>query len=117
MELRIKLKAHYKPNESKKVILDKLAQIYQNEFNIDIYMMRGRKKEIITKKQSLSYVLRLLGFNFKEIANYVGIDHSTVIHSVKQFNTFVEIGDHEALEVYDTLNKYLNMDLLKIVKK
>jgi chromosomal replication initiation ATPase DnaA len=113
MELRIKLKAHYKPTESKKVILDKLAQIYQNEFGIDIYFMKGRRKEIITKKQSLSYLLRLLGFNYVEIAKEVGIDHSTVIHSVKQFNTFLDIGDPESLEVYDTLNKYLNMDLLK----
>ena len=113
MDLRIKLKANYKSVEPKKVILYKLAQIYQIEFGIDIFFMKGRRKEIITKKQSLSYVLRLLGFNFKEIANYVGIDHSTVIHSVKQFNTFVEIGDPEALEVYDTLNKYLNLELLK----
>jgi chromosomal replication initiation ATPase DnaA len=113
MDLRIKLKAHYKAVEPKKVILDKIAQIYKNEFNIDIYFMKGRRKEIITKKQSLSYVLRLLGFNFKEIAKEVGIDHSTVIHSVKQFNTFLNIGDQEATEVYDTLNKYLNMELLK----
>jgi chromosomal replication initiation ATPase DnaA len=113
MQLRIKLKAHYKPVETKKNILDKLAQIYQNEFKIDIYMMKGRRKEIITKKQSLSYLLRLLGFNFKEIANYLGIDHSTVIHSVKQFNTFLDIGDPEAIEIYETLNKYLNMQKLK----
>jgi hypothetical protein len=117
MELRIKLKAHYKPNESKKVILDKLAQIYKNEFNIDIYMMRGRKKEIITKKQSLSYLLRLLGFNYVEIAKEVGTNYTTVMHNEKQFKSFLDIGDQEALDVYDTLNKYLNMDLLKIVKK
>ena len=113
MDLRIKLKAHYKAVEPKKVILDKLAQIYQIEFGFDIYFMKGGKLEIITKKQSLSYVLRLLVFNFKEIAKEVGIDHSTVIHSVKQFNTFLNIGDQEATEVYDTLNKYLNMELLK----
>jgi hypothetical protein len=117
MELRIKLKAHYKAVESKKVILDKLAQIYKNEFNIDIYMMRGRRKEIITKKQSLSYLLRLLGFNYVEIAKEVGTNYTTVMHNEKQFKSFLEIGDEEAIEVYDTLNKYLNMDLLKIVKK
>jgi hypothetical protein len=113
MELRIKLKAHYKPTESKRAILDKLAQIYKNEFNIDIYMMRGRKKEIITKKQSLSYLLRLLGFNYVEIAKEVGTNYSTVMHNEKQFKSFLEIGDTEALEVYGTLNKYLNLELLK----
>jgi hypothetical protein len=113
MELRIKLKAHYKAVEPKKVILDKIAQIYQNEFNIDIYFMKGRRKEIITKKQSLSYLLRLLGFNYVEIAKEVGTNYSTVMHNEKQFKSFLEIGDTEAIEVYDTLNKYLNMDLLK----
>jgi hypothetical protein len=117
MELRIKLKAHYKPTESKRVILDKLAQIYKNEFGIDIYFMKGRRKEIITKKQSLSYLLRLLGFNYVEIAKEVGTNYTTVMHNEKQFISFLEIGDEEATDVYDTLNKYLNMDLLKIVKK
>ena len=113
MNLRIKLKAHYKPTESKKVILDKIAQIYQNEFNIDIYFMKGRRKGIITKKQSLSYLLRLLGFNYVEIAKEVGTNYTTVMHNEKQFKSFIEIGDPEALEVYDTLNKYLNLELLK----
>jgi hypothetical protein len=113
MELRIKLKAHYKAVEPKKVILDKLAQIYQNEFGIDIYFMKGRRKDIITKKQSLSYLLRLLGFNYVEIAKEVGTNYTTVMHNEKQFISFLEIGDDEAIEVYDTLNKYLNMSLLK----
>jgi hypothetical protein len=113
MQLRIKLKAHYKPIESKKVILDKIAQIYKNEFGIDIYFMKGRRKGIITKKQSLSYLLRLLGFNYVEIAKEVGTNYTTVMHNEKQFNTFLDIGDREAIEIYETLNKYLNMQKLK----
>jgi hypothetical protein len=48
-----------------------------------------------------------------EIAKEVGTNYTTVMHNEKQFNTFLEIGDTEALDVYDTLNKYLNLELLK----
>lgn len=112
IELQIELIPVYRPLDSKQELLQKIYQIYFDEFGADIYHLKGKRKEIITIKQSLSFLLRLLGFTYPDIANFIGIDHSTVMFSVKKFNSLLEIEDDEALHIYNTLLKYVNLEIL-----
>jgi len=49
--------------------------------DLDTLRLKTRKKEIVSKRQAMAYLLRWYGFTYSSIALLFMQDHCTVIHS------------------------------------
>jgi|LakMenE18May11ns_1017448.scaffolds.fasta_scaffold8827025_1 chromosomal replication initiation ATPase DnaA len=105
--LQIQFKKVYAPIDQKSILLNKLQKIYYVEFNLDMYMLKSRKKEIIALKQSFAYYLREFGFNLVEISEIIGVSqHGTVINALRNYNNYRNVKDELIMDISNRVERY-----------
>lgn len=77
------------PYVAPKVLIQKksiyeTATILLNELRTDLITMRSRsrKRELVSKRQAMIFLMRWYGFKFHELGRFFLHDHATMIHSV-----------------------------------
>ena len=73
---------------------------------------RSRRRDLVMKRQIVSYVCRFFGFQFHHIAKSMGVNHATVIHGCHTVKNLLELKNGDMTVEYDliirTLNNYHN---------
>jgi chromosomal replication initiation ATPase DnaA len=67
-----------------------------------------RRRDLVIKRQIVSYVCRAAGFQFHHIARAMDINHATVIHGVHSVKNLIETKEPEFLQIYEDIMAILN---------
>ncbi|MEN3015255.1 MAG: chromosomal replication initiator protein DnaA [bacterium] len=79
-------------HEDTKINPDNVIEVVTEYFNItrEEIFSNSREKKIVYPRQVLTYLLRdTLGMSFKSIGNYLGKDHTTIMHSYEKINVLL----------------------------
>ena len=68
---------------------------------------KSRKRELVLKRQVLCVLGRDMGLNLAVIGKELGIDHATVIHSIKNINSLLDTGNPEAMRTFKDINNLI----------
>jgi hypothetical protein len=67
-----------------------------------------RRRDLVIKRQIVSYVCRAAGFQFHYIARALDVNHATVIHGVNSVKNLIETKEHEFMQIYEDTMAILN---------
>jgi len=70
--------------------IKEIAEAVALEFRIPDIRIRKRSVEKVNARMTYSYILRQLGYSYKEIGRSLGKDHSTVIHYVRRIKWYAQ---------------------------
>ena len=70
--------------------IKEIAEAVGLEFEIPDIRIRKRNMENVNARMTYSYILRQLGYSYKEIGMSLGKDHSTVIHYVRRIKWYAQ---------------------------
>ncbi len=70
--------------------IKEIAEAVALEFRIPDIRIRKRSVENVNARMTYSYILRQLGYSYKEIGRSLGKDHSTVIHYVRRIKWYAQ---------------------------
>ena len=65
--------------------LPEIARILLHELdtNLDTMCAKTRKREVVSKRQAMIYLLNWYGFGYSELGRFFLHNHATMIHSVR----------------------------------
>ena len=69
---------------------------------------KNRSRECITYKEVFIKITRELGYRYAYIANFMNLNHSTVMHTYNKCNNHIELEDIEFLETYNEIINQLH---------
>ena len=87
-----------------KLVLGTMRSLYP-ELRMRSLGKECRKREFVIFKQLFCYICSKMGFTLQYTGAYINKHHASVIHSIKQVEGLLEIGDHQICEAYETLKK------------
>ena len=70
------------------------------------FVCKTRRQEYVMWMQDFSYVAWKIGYNKSYIGRFIDRNHASVIHSINQTETLLEVKDKQFVKVY---NKVLNL--------
>jgi len=86
------------------ISLDKIKEKVESYYGVDI-MVKSRKAEIIEAKRMFCYYARkharnhtVKRYSFRQISEFLGIHHATIIHHAKTIGYWVKNQDEEILK-------------------
>ena len=82
--------------------IKEIAKAVALEFRIPDIRIRKRSVENVNARMTYSYILRQLGYSYKEIGRSLGKDHSTVIHYVRRIKWYAQ-ADAPLKKKFDSL--------------
>lgn len=68
---------------------------------------KSRKRDLVLRRQVLCVLGRDIELNLGTIGKELGIDHATVIHSIKNINSMLDTGNTEATRVFREINNLI----------
>ena len=85
-----------------KLVLGTMRSLYP-EFRMRSLSKDCRKREFVIFKQLFCYMCNKMGFTLQYTGSHIDKHHASVIHSIKQIEGLLEIGDHQICEAYEAL--------------
>tara|TARA_Y100001938_G_scaffold41687_1_gene57460 strand:- start:203 stop:751 length:549 start_codon:yes stop_codon:yes gene_type:complete len=85
-----------------KLVLGTMRSLYP-EMRMRSLGKENRKREFVIFKQLFCYMCNKMGFTLQYTGAHINKHHASVIHSIKQVEGLLEIGDHQICEAYETL--------------
>jgi len=64
---------------------------------------KSRRRDLVMKKQIVSYICRCYGFQLHRIAKEMNVTHATIIHSVTTVKNLLKRNDPEMLPTYQII--------------
>jgi len=87
-----------------KLVLGTMRSLYP-EFRMRSLGKDCRKREFVIFKQLFCYLCNKMGFTLQYTGSYINKHHASVIHSIKQIEGLLEIGDLQVCEAYKKLKE------------
>jgi len=85
-----------KPKTNKEIIIDSVCT--RMDITKDDLLSKRRYKNIVEARQVAMYVIhKRLSCTLNEIGRVFGLDHSTVLYSIKTITNFIEMKDRVGL--------------------
>jgi len=82
--------------------IKEIADAVALEFRIPDIRVRKRSQENVNARMTYSYILRQLGYSYKEIGMSIGKDHSTIIHYISRIMWYAQ-ADPQLKKKFDRL--------------
>lgn len=103
--IRFNTKSFFIPKLTLKDIHDTVNSIFEQSFP-DVYTSEGifvrtRKQLPITYRHIFFKIARETGYTFKNIGEYGGYNHATIVHAVTRINNLLEVGDVDMSRNYN----------------
>jgi hypothetical protein len=87
-----------------KLVLGTMRSLYP-EFRMKSLGKECRKREFVIFKQIFCYMCNKIGFTLQYTGAHINKHHASVIHSIKQTEGLLEIGDPQVCEAYNKLKE------------
>ena len=88
-----------------KLVLGTMRQLYPEFKGRRSLAKECRKREFVIFKQIFCYMCNQLGFTLQYTGKFINKHHASVIHSIKQVEGLLDIGDVQVCEAYDKLKE------------
>jgi chromosomal replication initiation ATPase DnaA len=93
--------------------IKEIVEVVNTTVDKDVYpsglSTRSRKRDLVMKRQIVSYVCRSFGFQFHHIARSMFINHATVIHGANTVKNLLENKDEEMMTAYEDIVRVLTV--------
>lgn len=90
-----------------------IKSVVSEHLNIpfELILKKNRKADIVLARMLICYLSRRYTFlTHKTIADYLSIDHTSVINSVKRIDMFIKIKDERIITAFEGVMKKLRED-------
>ena len=87
-----------------KLVLGTMRSIYP-EYRMRSVKKDCRKREFVIFKQLFCYICNKMGFTLQYTGSFINKHHASIIHSVKQAKSLLEIGDIQFSEAHEKLKE------------
>ena len=88
-----------------KLVLGTMRQLYPEFKGWRSLGKECRRREFVIFKQIFCYICNKIGFTLQYTGAYINKHHASVIHSIKQTEGLLDIGDPQVCEAYDKLKE------------
>jgi len=88
-----------------KLVLGTMKQLYPEFKGRRSLAKECRRREFVIFKQFICYVCNKIGFTLQYTVAQINKHHASVIHSIKQTEGLLEIGDPQVCEAYNKLKE------------
>ena len=88
-----------------KLVLGTMRQLYPEFKGRRSLAKECRRREFVIFKQLFCYMCNKMGFTLQYIGSHINKHHASVIHSIKQTEGLLDIGDVQVCEAYDKLKE------------
>jgi|TARA_B100000780_G_C21026859_1_gene411662 hypothetical protein len=82
--MKLKLKRHQFPRE-----VNLIVKLTNERFGTDL-QTKGRKRNSVNARMTCSYILRRRGFTLTQIGSFLGRDHATILHYLKNIEWYIK---------------------------
>ena len=88
-----------------KLVLGTMRQLYPEFKGRRSLAKECRKREFVIFKQLFCYICNKIGFTLQYTGNHINKHHASVLHSIRQAEGLLDIGDVQVCEAYDKLKE------------